>query len=244
MYFLQDASGCTEFDTHRQGQLHIDQSAIEPTALGAMSLCPHAGLLREQELVALLDTECCGLWQHHVQQQRSCILLMFCSAHALVVVLLMLCMCQSEPGCLACRAALATGDFEAAAEHVSKYSGWTSSSAKSRDELDSHQLQEQRAVCPPLQSHAHSAGVARATLPPSHHRCLSACELKVSAASIAPQSRIRAPTAAGEVRRTGSHSHSGSAMGQCVVAVLHVPGCERGPRCLQRQWEDQSKTGH
>ncbi len=59
---------------------------------------------------------------------------------------LMLCACLSERGELMCRAALATGDFEAAAEHVSKYLQLDKQFSDVTDELDSHQLQEQRAV--------------------------------------------------------------------------------------------------
>ncbi|CAK0785054.1 hypothetical protein CVIRNUC_008259 [Coccomyxa viridis] len=44
------------------------------------------------------------------------------------------------------RAALASGDFEAAAEHVSKYLQLEKQFSTATDELDSHQLQEQRAV--------------------------------------------------------------------------------------------------
>ncbi|CAL5229024.1 g12271 [Coccomyxa viridis] len=44
------------------------------------------------------------------------------------------------------KAALATGDFEAAAEHVSKYLQLDKQFSDVTDELDSHQLQEQRAV--------------------------------------------------------------------------------------------------
>ena len=47
---------------------------------------------------------------------------------------------------LSCRAALANGDFEAAAEHVSKYLHLDRQFSDVTDELDSHQLQEQRAV--------------------------------------------------------------------------------------------------
>ena len=53
---------------------------------------------------------------------------------------------RSEPEPLGCRAALTSGDFEAAAEHVSKYLELDRQFSDVTDELDSHQLQEQRAV--------------------------------------------------------------------------------------------------
>lgn len=71
-----------------------------------------------------------------------------CNTQTIASVLRLLRMCLFEPGHLACRAALATGDFEAAAEHVSKYLQLDKQFSDVTDELDSHQLQEQRAVWP------------------------------------------------------------------------------------------------
>ena len=99
----------------------------------------------------------------------------------LLLMVLLLRMCLFERKGLACRAALATGDFEAAAEHVSKYLQLDKHFSDVSDELDSHQLQEQRAVCP-LSSHAPSAAVS-VHANSSHaasftHGRLRECELK------------------------------------------------------------------
>ena len=151
---FKDWRGPIEKKEDGQGSDTPNPKCAWPTAPEAAACSPRqCRSSREVEAYLL----CCLLWHRSLPCKGASIQYMASYLHtqALALVLLTLRTSPFEPGPLACRAALATGDFEAAAEHVSKYLQLDKQFSDVTDELDSHQLQEQRAVwpcCPPMRT--------------------------------------------------------------------------------------------